>query len=990
MTIHGSIDGNVQSTVLAARFVDGPHISAIDQAKRRLKEWLADLVPEQAGEVDRLLQRLPTARTILLGLAEASPYLFDLVCTDAARAMRLLLCEPERHLAQLIEKTGRDVLAAQSEAEVMQLLRRAKSEAALLIALCDIGGVWPVMQVTAALTEFAVASVQAALRFVLREEANRHKILPPDPDRPEDGSGLIVLAMGKMGAGELNFSSDIDLIVFYDTVASSLAPDIEPQPFFVRVTQGLSRILQQRSGEGYVFRVDLRLRPDPASTPLAISTASALHYYEREGRTWERAAMIKARPCAGDLRAGEALLAELSPFVWRKHLDFAALTDVHDMKRQMQTYRGQTDIAVEGHNVKVGLGGIREIEFFAQTQQLIAGGRHPELRVRPTPEALNVLATHNWITFEARDELTAAYEFLRRVEHRLQMMLDEQTHALPDDREAVERFARFFGYENRASFAADLLFHLNVVQGHYAKLFEGDPAGTAKLPDVNYAGGPDDRRLIDYLGSLGFKKPVAVAGTVRQWLKGNYRVLRGEATRSAFVEFLPALIAGLAKAEDPDNAVVVFDHFLQALQRGGRLFALLSQSHDLVALVALILGAAPRLGDMLARQPQIMDGLIDPRFFGAMPDRRELSVRLAATLEDAQSYEEFLDRLRLFGRESLFLIGTRILSGTVSAQQASVAFADVAEGIVQTVHGLVTRRFAEQYGRIRNQQTAILAMGRLGSREMTASSDLDLILLYGFDPEHPDSDGANSLHGAQYFARLTQRLISAFTTRTNYGVLYEVDMRLRPSGRAGPVASHADSFAQYQEREAWTWEHMALTRARVISAQPEFRSKIEAIVRRVLMRSRDAAAVANDVADMRRAIAQEKGEDDIWDLKYATGGIVDIDFVAQYLQLVHAAEKPDILDVSTLHVLDNAARLGVLAPSSAEILRSAARLYQDLTQILRLCVSEKFNPETAGEGLLRIMARAGDAPDFSSLQARVKDTQAEVRRVFRSLIVERS
>jgi [glutamine synthetase] adenylyltransferase / [glutamine synthetase]-adenylyl-L-tyrosine phosphorylase len=990
MTIRGSIDGNVKSTALAARFVSGPLISAEDQANRRLNEWLAELVPEQAAEVDRLLQRFPTARMIFLGLAEASPYLFDLVCTDAARAIRLLLCEPERHLAQLIEKAGRDVLAAQCEAEVMQLLRRAKSEAALLIALCDIGGVWPVMQVTAALTELAVTSVQSALRFLLREEANRRKIVPPNPDRPEDGCGLIVLAMGKMGAGELNFSSDIDLIVFYDTAASSLAPDIEPQPFFVRVTQALSRILQQRRGEGYGFRVDWRLRPDPASTPLAISTASALHYYEREGRTWERAAMIKARPCAGDLRAGEALIAELSPLVWRKHLDFAALTDVHDMKRQMQTYRGQTDIAVEGHNVKVGLGGIREIEFFAQTQQLIAGGRHPELRVRPTLEALNVLATRNWITFEARDELTAAYEFLRRVEHRLQMMLDEQTHALPDDREAVERFARFLGYENRASFAADLLFHLNVVQGHYAKLFEGDPAGTAKLPDVNYAAGPDDRRLIDYLASLGFKKPVAVAGTVRQWLEGNYRVLRGEATRSAFVEFLPALIAGLAKAEDPDNAVVVFDQFLQALRRGGRLFALLSQNRDLVALVALILGAAPRLGDMLARQPQIMDGLIDPRFFGAMPDRRELSVRLAATLEDAHSYEEFLDRLRLFGRESLFLIGTRILSGTVSAQQASVAFADVAEGIVQTVHGLAAEQFVERYGRIRNQQTAILAMGRLGSREMTASSDLDLILLYGFDPEHPDSDGAKSLHGAQYFARLTQRLISAFTTRTNYGVLYEVDMRLRPSGRAGPVASHVDSFAQYQEREAWTWEHMALTRARVISAQPEFRSKIEAIIRQVLMRPRDAAAVAKDVADMRRAIAQEKGEGEIWDLKYAAGGIVDIDFIAQYLQLVHAAEKPDILDVSTLHVLDNAARLGVLAPSAAEILRSAARLYQDLTQILRLCVSEKFNPETAGEGLLRIMARAGDAPDFSSLQARVKDTQAEVRRVFGSLIVERS
>ena len=989
MTIRGNGDANVKSTALAARFVDGPHVSAPDKAAQRLRDWLADLASGPASEMESLLARFPKAETILLGIAEASPYLFDLLRADIARALRVLACEPERHLAQLIEKTSREVWGASSETEAMQLLRRAKSEAALLIAFCDIGGVWPVMQVTAGLTDLAVASVQSALRFLLQQEATRGRISPPNPDRAEEGSGLIVLAMGKMGAGELNFSSDIDLIVFYDAAASSLSPDIEPQPFFVRLTQGLSRILQQRSGDGYVFRVDLRLRPDPASTPVAISIASALHYYEREGRTWERAAMIKARPCAGDIAAGEALIAELAPFVWRKHLDFAALTDVHDMKRQMQTYRGQSEIAVEGHNVKIGRGGIREIEFFAQTQQLIAGGRHPELRVRPTLEALSVLATSNWITFEARDQLASAYEFLRRVEHRLQMMADEQTHALPDESEAVERFAWFFGYESRAAFASDLLGHLNVVQGHYAKLFEGDPAGTAKLPEVDYMSGPDDPRLIEHLALLGFKKPIMVAETVRQWLGGDYRVFRVEATRNAFVEFLPALIAGLASAEEPDDAVTVFDRFLQALQRGGRLFVLLSQNRDLVALVALILGAAPRLGDMLARQPQIMDGLIDPRFFGAMPDRRELSARLAATLEDARSYEEFLDRLRLFGRESLFLIGTRILSGTVSAQQASIAFADVAEGIVHTVHGLVTEQFADQYGRIAGQETAILAMGRLGSREMTAASDLDLILLYDFDPEHPDSDGAKSLHGAQYFARFTQRLISAFTTRTNYGVLYDVDMRLRPSGRAGPVASHVVSFAEYQDREAWTWEHMALTRARVISAPPAFRERIEAVVRKVLTRPRDAAGVASDVADMRRAIALEKGEDDIWDLKYAAGGMVDIDFIAQYLQLIHAADRPEILDVSTLHVLDHAARLGALPAASAEILRSAARLYHDLTQILRLCVSERFNPETAGEDLLRIMARAGDAPDFSSLQARVKETQAEVRRVFRALIEDR-
>jgi len=986
MTLRKIRDADVGSASLAARFVGGPNLSAPEKARRRLSDWLTNLAPGQTAEFEDLFARFPHTEEIFAGIAEASPYLFDLVRTDAGRVLRILRGEPDRHLAGLIGETRHSVWTASNEAQAMHVLRRAKAEAALLIALCDIGGVWPVMQVTRALTDFAVTSVQSALHFLLQQEATRGRIVPPNPDRPEEGCGLIVLAMGKMGAGELNFSSDIDLIVFYDAEASSLAPDIEPQPFFVRMAQGLSRLLQQRSGDGYVFRVDLRLRPDPASTPLAISTASALHYYEREGRTWERAAMIKARACAGDLKAGEALLAELSPFVWRKHLDFAALSDVHDMKRQMQIYRGQSEIAVEGHNVKIGRGGIREIEFFAQTQQLITGGRHPELRVRPTLEALNRLASSNWITTEARDELAAAYEFLRRVEHRLQMVADEQTHALPEDPQAVEQFARFFGYENRVAFASDLLRHLTVVQGHYAKLFEGDPVGTAKLPEVDYAGGPDDPRLTEHLASLGFKKPVAVAGTIRQWLDDDYRVFRVEATRNSFIEFLPALINGLANAEDPDNAIVVFDRFLQALQRGGRLFVLLSQNHDLVALVALILGAAPRLGDMLARQPQIMDGLIDPRFFGAMPDRRELSTRLAATLEDAGSYEEFLDRLRLFGQESLFLIGARILSGTVSAQQASTAFADVAEGIVHTVHELVSEQFAAQYGRIEGQETAILAMGRLGGREMTAASDLDLILLYDFDSEQPDSDGAKSLHGAQYFARFTQRLISAFTTRTNYGVLYDIDMRLRPSGRAGPVASHVDAFAEYQDKEAWTWEHLALTRARVISASPKFRNKIEKVIRRVLTRPREAAGVAIDVADMRRAIALEKGEEELWDLKHVAGGLVDIDFVAQYLQLAHAADKPDIIDVNTLHVLDNAARLGVLPAASVEILRSAALLYHDLTQILRLCVSDRFDPETAGEDLLQIMARAGDAPDFSSLEARVRETQIEVRRVFEAVL----
>lgn len=980
-----SVKDDADPACLAARLADGPKLFAPFEAERRLEDWLSDLTPQQSDEIRTLAGTFPHVKAILLGIAESSPYLFDLMRSDPERTLCLLRSDPESHLGRLIADIWEAAEAA-DEAEAMRRLRRGKMAAALLIALCDIGGVWPVMQITAGLTDIAVAAVQSALRFLLRQETGRGRLNPPEIDHPEDASGLVVLAMGKMGAGELNYSSDIDLIVFFDLAAPTLASGIEAQPFFVRLTQGLARLLQQRTGDGYVFRVDLRLRPDPASTQVAVSTAAALDYYEREGRTWERAAMIKARPCAGDRKAGETMIAEISPFVWRKHLDFAALAEVHDMKRQMQTFRGQSEIAVEGHNVKIGRGGIREIEFFAQTQQLVAGGRHPELRVRPTLDALNILASSNWITHQARDELTAAYLFLRRVEHRIQMVADEQTHVLPADAEAMERFACFLGFEDRASFAAELLAHLDCVQGHYSRLFEGDPVGTVNIPVADYRAGPDDARLLDHLAKLGFKQPRMVADTIRQWMAGGYRALKVEATRAAFEAFVPALIDGLARAEEPDSAVMAFDRFLQALQRGGRLISLLSQNRDLVALVALVLGAAPRLADMLARRPQIMDGLIDPRFFGAMPDRLELSARLSATLQDADSYEEFLDRIRLFGQESLFLIGTRILSGTVSARQAGHVFADVAEGIVDTVHGLVRHQFANQYGRIPAQETAIVAMGKLGGREMTASSDLDLILLYDFDSDHPDSDGARPLHGAQYFARFTQRLISAFTTRTNYGVLYEVDMRLRPSGRSGPVASHIDSFAEYQEHEAWTWEHMALTRARVISSSPEFRARIERVIRDVLTRSRDARLIASDVAEMRRAIALEKGEDDIWDLKNAAGGMVDIDFIAQYLQLVHAADMPEILNIDTQQALDNAQRLGVLSLPDAEILRPAARLYHDLTQILRLCVSDKFKPETAGDDLLPVLARAGDAPDFSSLEARVRETQADVRAVFLRLL----
>jgi glutamate-ammonia-ligase adenylyltransferase len=434
--------------------------------------------------------------------------------------------------------------------------------------------------------------------------------------------------------------------------------------------------------------------------------------------------------------------------------------------------------------------------------------------------------------------------------------------------------------------------------------------------------------------------------------------------------------------------VLAFDRFLGALQAAGRLLSLLRQNPDLISLFALVLGTAPRLADSLAQFPDVMDAVIDPSFFGALPEEAELALGLNRSLHQASSDEDFLDRIRIFAQEHMFLVGTRILSGTVSAEQAGEAFARLADTLIRSLHRAIDAEFVKQYGRVREQETAILALGKLGGREMTATSDLDLIVIYDFDANHPESDGRRKLYGAQYFTRLTQRLINALTAQTNYGVLYQVDMRLRPSGRAGPLATQLDGFASYQETDAWTWEHLALTRARVVSASPAFAARIENVIRAVLMRSRDARAVAGDVVEMRRAIAQEKGDDNRWDIKYAAGGLIDIEFIAQYLQLVHAATAPEILDTSTARVLDKAWRLGLLSTEDAEVLRPAVRLYHDLTQVLRLCLPGSFDPRAAAPGLVRLLARAADVPDFAMLEATVTETEAKVRESFERILGE--
>src|SRR6478672_11680267 len=526
-----------QSGTLAQRISTSPDLADASDARARVNDWLDEIADTAAGKtLIRLFAAHSLLNTLISGLAEGSRYLWELVRADPQRLVSLLEAEPERRFDEILADARGAIAAAQDEPEVMHLLRRMKAEAALLIALADIGGVWPVMQVIERQTRLADVAVGSAVDYLFADAQRRGKLKSSEAKGPAEHSGYIVLAMGKMGAGELNYSSDIDLIVFYD--AATPLQGTEPAPFYVRITRALVKLLQERTADGYVFRTDLRLRPDPASTQIAISTASALDYYESRGQNWERAALIKARACAGDLAAGKALLGELSPFIWRKYLDFAAVADVHTMKRQIHAYRGHDQIAVEGHNIKLGRGGIREIEFFAQTQQLIAGGRHPELRTKETLRTLDVLAAGGWIGEGVRDDLDAAYRFLRAVENRLQMVGDEQTHTLPPDREALERFARFAGFADRDAFADALVAHLRTVQRHYATLFESAPGVEAGHRVLLFPPDADDKETLDRLTEMGIRHPLEVSALVRRWGTGTHGSLKGEFARGQLAEIL--------------------------------------------------------------------------------------------------------------------------------------------------------------------------------------------------------------------------------------------------------------------------------------------------------------------------------------------------------------------------------------------------------------------------------------------------------------------
>ncbi len=962
-------------------------------SQTEVKSVLSDLkdIAKSEPVVAGLMADEGVLKDFVVAAFTLSPFLREVLNRDP-KLLVLALTEPlEPHLERLVAEArnswrpdgeGREP----SEAEVMARLRKAKRSIAFLVALADLARLFDGRKTTAWLTRLAEASVAAAIDHLLLA-ADGGKITLKNRDNPSEASGLIVLGMGKLGAAELNYSSDIDLVVFFDISANIVGDPLDATEIFARMMRRLIRIMQERTADGYVFRTDLRLRPDPGSTPLAVPVESAMIYYEGRGQNWERAAFIKARAIGGDILAGERFLRDLVPFVFRKYLDYAAIADIHSIKRQIHAHKGHGTIAVKGHNIKLGRGGIREIEFFAQTQQLIAGGRMPALRSRATEETLHRLAEAKWIDEATARELTECYWYLRDVEHRVQMVRDEQTHLLPETESELKRIAYMLGYASTAEFSEALVEVLKRVERRYARLFEQENRLSTGTGNLVFTGQNDDPDTLETLARLGFSRPSDISRVIRTWHYGRYRATQSVEARERLTELTPELLRVFGENKRADEALLRFDNFISGLPAGIQLFSLLSTNPALLSLIVTIMSAAPRLADIIAERPHVFDGMLDPALLSELPTRDYIENRLTLFLAGARHYEDILDRLRIFAAEQRFLIGIRLLTGAISAEMAARAFTHLADLIISAALEAVLAEVRQAHGTYPGGRVAVMGMGKLGSFELTAGSDIDIILLYDYDDTAAESSGPKPLDPIRYFTRITQRLIAALSAPTAEGILFEVDMRLRPSGNKGPVATRIQSFEKYQREEAWTWEHMALSRARLVCGDESLKAEATGIIAKVLSRPGDLGKIATDVREMRQLIETEKPPKAIWDLKLIPGGLIDIEFIAQYLTLAApyrgVSLPPRGLD--TGETLKAVAGEG-LDPNDLATCLEALALYGAIAQITRLCIDSGFDPKEAPAGLIDLVCRAGDCPDIKTLESEVKRLSKAVRKVFSAVV----
>jgi glutamate-ammonia-ligase adenylyltransferase len=890
---------------------------------------------DRAHDAENLVGDLPSeVRSLVVGAASGSPYLLGLMQKEADW-LRGAVADP-------VAAVGDVIMTAQTAPfdVIGDTLRQGKRRVALMTALADLGGAWSLAQVTDALTRYADAACGAALRAGLAQQIKRGKLPGMGMDDLADAGGMVVLAMGKMGAHELNYSSDIDLICLFDETRFDPNDFHDARTAFVRATRAMSGTLSDLTAQGYVFRTDLRLRPDPAVTPVCMAMEAAERYYESLGRTWERAAYIKARPAAGDLKAGQTFLDGLRPFVWRRHLDFAAIQDAHDMRLAIREHKGLGGpITLPGHNMKLGRGGIREIEFFTQTRQLIAGGRDPDLRLRGTCESLSVLADKGWVKPDVAETLTSHYGFHRTVEHRLQMVRDAQTHDLPKSDQGFSRLAALMDRDGDA-LKAELVDRLSEVHS----LTEGFFAGSGKPAPAQSEGHVFDKNVLE------------------RW--PSYAALRSDRGAAIFERLKPDLLMRLAQSAKPDEALLAFDGFLAGLPAGVQLFSLLKANPQIADLLIDVVSTSPALASHLARNSGVFDAVIGGDFFMDWPGEGGLRDMLAAQLEAYPDYEAKLDGTRRWAREWHFRVGVHLLRGLTDAATAGAQYSDLARAVLGALWPVVQTEFARRHGPAPGRGAVILGMGSLGAGRLTATSDLDMLVIY--DPAGVEnSNGPRPLATRLYYARLTQAMITAMTAPMAQGRLYEVDMRLRPSGNQGPVATAINSFESYQKTQAWVWEHLALTRATVVAGPADLAADVDRIIAEVLQAPREQAGVLGDVAEMRNRIATAKSAHGPWDAKIGAGRLQDIELLAQAGALLSGQYAHAIPDG-----IKAACGRNILSQEDADALIKAYDLCWALQCAGRLLSAAPVQTESLGQAGAQFLARSlgYDAIDAAETQ----------------------
>jgi len=952
---------------------------AVDRAVERWRKAYEPLAGDHADPLEH-----DAFRSLLEGVFAGSPYLTNLAVREPDMVTRLLHTSADRLFDEEIAKVRDIDLAAQNNRSISEALRRAKRRIALLLGLVDLGG-GDLFWVTGKLAVFAGVAVDAALGFLLSQAAQKGEFELADPANPTTDCGIAILAMGKMGAFELNYSSDIDLIIVYEPEKIRHLGKRNLSDQLSRMVRSLVQLMQERTGDGYVFRTDLRLRPDPTVSPLAMTTEAALTYYETLAQNWERAAMIKARAAAGDIRLGETFLDELGPFIWRKSLDYAAIADIQSIKRQIHASKGHDSIAVAGHDIKVGRGGIREIEFFAQTQQLIAGGRDPRLRIPGTIPALEALRDTERTDPAVVDDLSRAYVHLRRVEHRLQMLDDSQTQKLPESNEGLLRLARFCGNETVEAFAGELTEHMRTVAAHYADLFAEEPSLAGARGNLVFTGTDDDPGTVETLKELGFSTPSGVISIVKGWHAGRYRAMRTTRARQLLTDLIPSILESLSETSSPDSALVNFDRFLARLPAGIQFMSLLNANRELLDLLARIMGTAPALAEMLGRNAGLLDILLDPGE-AAPDDAADMELHCQRELSKAEDYEGVLDAVRRFANDRRFEIGAAMLTGQMDFDRVGDGLTLVAETAVRTLLPSVETEIARRHGRVEGSGMAVIAMGKLGGGELTFGSDLDLVFVYDDSVEAKTSDGASPLQIGPYFTRLSQRFISALTALTSEGLLYEVDMRLRPSGNKGAVAVPLSAYASYMENDAWTWEIMAATRARVIGGPVALQAKVENVLDGIIRRERDTEEIREAVLEMRERIDRQHGTKDVWSLKHVRGGLVDLEFLIQFLTLIHAHKKPEVICGHVTRAIQRLHASGLLNDDDHNRLAAAYRKLKPAQTLLRLCYSHRFDAENASTDFQRLAASALGVAGFAEVELAIRNAQKDVLQTFEMLV----